>query len=174
MFSVGGVDQCQECNFPFLIMDDACAWWPLPLMGVMVAALLLLASFLGSWLRRRRLRKQAQLKSDVAARYSMLYRDLWDELEDVVAKHTLDLKRLGVNQEEVDRRVVDMRAQQSSRAGVSMRYLLSSEFDMLAQTRTSTMDPSFEEMKTSFWLPGTCWAWLRRLELRLTSLRGTQ
>ena len=130
-------------------------WWHMPLIAIGIVAFLLLARFSLQRLLQRRLRKRDRLKAEVESRYDMLYRELWDETKDTASRHTAGLKELGVTHEEVTGRVAQMRAQQSSSAGVSMRYLLSSEFEHLARSRTSILDPSFEEMKTPFWPLGS-------------------
>ena len=62
------------------------------------------------------------------------------------------LRRLGVEEKEVEKRLTALRALQSERAGVSLRYLLSGDFAELAQQRTGIGNPTFMDMKTSFWL----------------------
>ena len=80
--------------------------------------------------------------------------ELWDETPSLVSNFTSAMGSLGIGCEEVAARVAEMRAEQSASAGVSMRYLLSREFQELARERTSLDDPSFEQMKAPFWLPG--------------------
>ncbi|CAE7255411.1 unnamed protein product [Symbiodinium necroappetens] len=61
------------------------------------------------------------------------------------------LADLGVDGINLAQRVTGMRARQSETAGVSMRYVLSDDFQTLATMRTGLADPSFNDMKV-FWL----------------------
>ncbi|CAE7724031.1 unnamed protein product [Symbiodinium microadriaticum] len=78
--------------------------------------------------------------------------DLWQELPGTVAEYSSRLEKLGVDKAEVTKELASMRARQSKSAGVSMRYLLSEEFTSLARQRTGMRDPTFNDMKSAFWL----------------------
>lgn len=60
--------------------------------------------------------------------------------------------KLGLSSGELEMRLSQLLKVQSERAGVSMRYLLSSSFAELARQRTGKENPSFIEMKDAFWL----------------------
>lgn len=81
-----------------------------------------------------------------------LYDQLWDEQPNTVATYAEKLRRLGVDKTNLQHTLSNMLALQSQRAGVSMRYLLSTEFAQLAMQRTGKDDPTFNDMKTAFWL----------------------
>ena len=154
-FSPGAVDVCQECSFPFVILADYdCIWWHLPLLAVGLAAIFLAGRFLANAAAKRRLRKKQRWEAAVAKLCDSFRGELWDETPSLVSNFTSAMGSLGIGCEEVAARIAEMRAEQSASAGVSMRYLLSREFQELARERTSLDDPSFEQMKTPFWLPG--------------------
>ena len=67
-------------------------------------------------------------------------------------RYSVRLENLGVDKAEVTKHVASMRACQSKSAGVSMGYLLSEEFTTLARQRTGMSDPTFNDMKSAFWL----------------------
>ena len=60
--------------------------------------------------------------------------------------------KLGLSSGELEMRLSQLLKVQSERAGVSMRYLLSTSFAELARQRTGKENPSFIEMKDAFWL----------------------
>jgi len=146
-FSPGGVAACEDCHFPRLLVDDVCVWWHIPPLAVGIAAIMVAGSVLFRMFARKRLRKQ---QAEIQVAYSKLYAGLWDEISGI-GIDTSELQKLGVDPAEVATELAVMRARQSSCAGVSMGYLLSEEFRLLAETRTALVDPTFEQMKSGFW-----------------------
>ena len=138
-------DVCVACHFPLLLFEDGCIWWHLPLIAVGVASLMVA---LGLFCSHRRSRKKAKLDNVMTC----LYRDLWQEDEGTIELYTERLGKLGVSKAAVQEQVDEMRSAQSKQAGVSMRYLLSDSFAVLAAERTGKSDPSFIDMKDGFWL----------------------
>ena len=98
-----------------------------------------------SYRRRRRAAKAEKLMT-------RLFQDLWDEGPDTAAHYQRLLRGLGVDKATVDERVQEFRRLQSQTSGVSMSYLLSSDFSDLARQRTGQSDPTFNEMRDAFWL----------------------
>jgi len=125
------------CNLPWLLVDVDCIWWHLPLLMFAIIAFIVA----GGLLRRRW----------IECIFKKLDKDLWGNVPSDIQRHRVKLARLAVLRAEVDRRIVAMRKEQSEKAGVSMRYLLSDEFLQLAAQRTCKSDPTFMEMKTAFW-----------------------
>ncbi|CAE7896763.1 BGLU42 [Symbiodinium necroappetens] len=144
-YALPSSDVCVTCNFPLLAFEDGCIWWHLPLIAVGVASLMVA---LGLFRSHRRARKRVKLDNIMTC----LYRDLWQEDEGAIELYTERLGKLGVSKAAVQEQVDEMRAAQSRLAGVSMRYLLSDSFAMLATERTGKSDPSFVDMKDGFWL----------------------
>ena len=99
------------------------------------------------WKKRRKARTTACVDETMAT----LYEELWEESDETIAKYSGILADLGVDAKDVSTRVTGMRARQSETAGVSLRYVLSEEFEQLATKRTGHADPSFNDMKV-FWL----------------------
>ena len=77
---------------------------------------------------------------------------LWSEQHDMVQQNIRELCQLGMTEGEALQTVQQIRARQSMRAGVSLRYLLSMNFLRLACSRTGLADPTFNDMKEAFWL----------------------
>ncbi|CAE7670442.1 unnamed protein product, partial [Symbiodinium pilosum] len=69
-----------------------------------------------------------------------------------VDKHVAILQKLGMKPAETEQKVSKMMANQSLIAGVSIRYLLSESFSHLAKQRTGLANPTFNDMKSAFWL----------------------
>ncbi|CAE7470005.1 unnamed protein product [Symbiodinium necroappetens] len=140
--SVFGV--CEECVFPFVIVNDVCELWPLPTVFA-AAALALLALWV--CISNYKARTEAEIKHalDVA------YRDLWDEHPEI-EKHAAILQFLGMKRMQVQQKLAEMQAQQSLLAGVGLHYLLSEDFASVARERTKKQDPSFNDMKDAFWM----------------------
>ena len=66
------------------------------------------------------------------------------------ARCTSKLRHLGLKNPE--QKIAELRAKQSELAGVSLDYLLSDDFASLARSRTMLDNPTFFDMKSSFWL----------------------
>eukprot|EP00434_Breviolum_minutum_P016766 symbB.v1.2.014788.t2/scaffold1087.1/size167708/6 len=148
-YSVSGTDTCYSCDVPLLLVDNDCVWWHLPLLAVGVSCVLVAFRLVFAVLRSRRERKVERILAE-------LYRDLWDAptadaQPDVVDQYSEKLRRLGLGKFTVQKELTAMRALQSKRAGVSLGYLLSLDFEQLATQRTGKENPSFEDMKTGFW-----------------------
>eukprot|EP00435_Cladocopium_sp_Y103_P060024 s356_g21.t1 len=144
-YSVSGMDICLECHLPLVLHDNNCVWWHLPLVALGLAALVVAARLLFGCFRARRAKKIERILEET-------YDELWDEGPNTVALSTQKLQRVGLHQSQIQQHLSAMRAQQSQRAGVSMRYLLSAEFTKLATERSGQEDPTFIELKTAFWL----------------------
>jgi len=127
------------------LVDNDCVWWHLPLLALGVSCFIVAFRLLVALLRSRRDRKVEQILAE-------LYRDLWDGQPDVVDQYSEKLRRLGLDKFSVQKELTAMRALQSERAGVSLGYLLSLDFEQLATQRTGKENPSFVDMKTGFWL----------------------
>ena len=82
----------------------------------------------------------------------LLEEELWDEQDDAISRYVDLLLDLGMSRETVESEIRKIRAEQSAAAGVSLRYILSVEFDELASSRTGKTNPTFNEMKEAFWL----------------------
>ena len=136
---------CQACNLPCLVFQDACIWWHIPLIALAVGCLSVLLKLFAVHRRSRKAK-------DIAALMDTLYHDLWDETPDIVSKYVLKLQRLGSGAADIEKRLAKMRALQSCRAGVGLRYLLSDAFLHQARQRTGLDNPTFLDMKTAFWL----------------------
>jgi len=136
---------CTACNPPLMMIDANCVWWHLPLLAVVVAGVLVGARV---WLSYRR----GCRKKEIEQIFKLLETDFWDGAASTALRHCTNLQRLGVHWAEVERRIAAIRKNQSEKAGVSMRYLLSPEFQQLAIQRTGKSDPTFIEMQSSFWL----------------------
>eukprot|EP00434_Breviolum_minutum_P032735 symbB.v1.2.028948.t1/scaffold3120.1/size63130/3 len=136
-FAADGADHCTACRLPLILVDVHCVWWHLPLLMFAVIAFIVA----GGLLRRRW----------IESIFKKLDKDLWGNVPGDIQRHRAKLARLAVLRAEVDHRIVAMRKEQSEKAGVSMRYLLSDEFLQLAAQRTCKSDPTFMEMKTAFW-----------------------
>ena len=80
-----------------------------------------------------------------------LYEDLWEEQPGTVNQYAARLHHLGMSEVEVLVQVQEMRRNQSEKAGVSLRYLLSDEFALLASSRTGLENPTFHDMREAFW-----------------------
>ena len=76
--------------------------------------------------------------------------ELWDERVDTVEHFTLTLRPFGWTPSEVESKAQQIRAEHSRCAGVNLRYLLG-DFAALAQSRAGKDDPTFIELKESFW-----------------------
>jgi len=149
-YSQSGYEKCQVCQPPLLMVDDTCIWWHMPLI-----ALALVALFLAIQLVAKRVRKRhtVQMKEHLAKRDTLMQEleaALW--LEPHVEKKASELESLGMTPGEVAEHLRALRAEQSLKAGVSLRYLLSGDFEDLARGRTQLEDPSFNDMKPAFWL----------------------
>ncbi|CAE7488453.1 unnamed protein product [Symbiodinium natans] len=144
-YSPGGTLTCHACHLPLMVVDNQCAWWHLPLLAVGIASAVVAARLVAARVRARR-------ASQIETRMKMLYDDLWEDLPGTIQQHATKLQHLGVDPAAFECDIASMRALQSERAGVSMRYLLSSEFMELATKRTGKGNPSFIDMKTAFWL----------------------
>jgi len=144
-YSTAGVDLCLACDLPLLLVDNDCVWWHLPLLALGTGVLLVAARLVVSHIRSRRARKAERVMDE-------LYEKLWDEQPDTMARYARKLQRLGIDKSTLGKKMFTMRALQSERAGVSIGYLVSSDFTQLAVQRTGKPDPSFMDMKTAFWL----------------------
>ncbi|CAK9111010.1 Beta-glucosidase 42 [Durusdinium trenchii] len=144
-YSVSGVDNCLTCNLPSLVVDNRCVWWHLPLLALGFGGLAVASRFAWLWIRSRRTKKMERI-------LEKFYEVLWEDEPNGLATYTEKLHRLGLGKQEMETKISAMRALQSQRAGVSIGYLLSAEFAQLAVQRTGQDDPTFIDMKTSFWL----------------------
>lgn len=144
-YSTSGVDQCVACSFPLALVDNHCVWWHLPLLALGLGGFVVAARLLWSVLRARRAQRIERVLEEV-------YEHLWDERPQIMSTYSKKLSRLGLLATELEQHLADMRALQSKRAGVSLRYLLSADFAQLAMQRTGRDDPTFMDMKSAFWL----------------------
>ena len=135
-----------ECRFPLIEIDDSCAWWHLPLIFASLFSCCVLC-FWGSFQR-----KSHEDKKRLKAVLDELYEDLWEEQPGTVNQYAARLHHLGMSQVAVLVHVREMRRNQSEKAGVSLRYLLSDEFALLASSQTGLENPTFYDMKEAFWL----------------------
>ena len=138
-------DECVACTFPRLVHEDHCIWWHLPLAAVGAGCLMVSAHLFAVHRRAKRMAKIEEVKK-------CLYHDLWTEEADTLTEHSQALTKLGLSKIAIEGHFAEVRAVQSRVAGVSMRYLLSDGFAQLARERTGRTDPSFMDMKSSFWL----------------------
>lgn len=145
---------CRSCKFPYVFLNGGCIWWHWP---VIVAGLLVLLGLLrktASSMKKRRWRKLRERLGKVESIMRGLEWELWDEQPDTVARYVTILEALDVSAAEVFEKIANIRAAQSLRSGVSLRYLLSSDFARLASDRTGERNPTFNRMKETFWLQG--------------------
>jgi len=145
---------CRSCKFPYVFLNGVCIWWHWP---VIVAGLLVLLGLLrktASSMKKRRWRKLRERLGKVESIMRGLEWELWDEQPDTVDRYVTILEALDVSAAEVFEKVGLIRAAQSQRSGVSLRYLLSSDFARLASDRTGERNPTFNRMKETFWLQG--------------------
>ena len=77
--------------------------------------------------------------------------EMWNEADDTVERFIPILRQHGLSQSQVLDQAQEIRKRQSSSAGVSLQYLLSSHFEELATSRTGLENPTFHDMKTGFW-----------------------
>ena len=138
-------DACVACSLPSLLHDDDCIWWHLPLLVVGAACVMVAGGVFNVYRRAKRRVRIDKVKG-------CLYLDLWSEDADTVQRYAQALTQLGISMTDIDSHIVEVRAEQSRVAGVSMRYLLSDGFAQLAKQRTGQSDPSFMDMKSGFWL----------------------
>ena len=150
-FSPGHVDTCESCQLPLILYRNQCIWWYLPLSAVAVACFLAAVRFATTSLDKAKARRLARKAAKVDEALAMLYQELWEELPDTINRYSAMLQNLGYDVAKLPKEIAGMRAQQSERAGVSMRYLLSEDFAELAAARTRKADPTFTDMK-AFWL----------------------
>ena len=78
--------------------------------------------------------------------------EMWDEADDTVERFIPIFRQHGMSQSQVLDQAQEIRKRQSSLAGVSLEYLISSHFKELATSRTGLENPTFTDMKTGFWL----------------------
>ncbi|CAE7262880.1 unnamed protein product [Symbiodinium sp. CCMP2456] len=145
---------CRSCKFPYVFLNGGCIWWHWP---VIVAGLLVLLGLLrktASSMKKRRWRKLRERLGKVESIMRGLEWELWDEQPDTVDRYVTILEALDVSAAEVFEKMANIRAAQSLRSGVSLRYLLSSDFARLASDRTGERNPTFNRMKETFWLQG--------------------
>ena len=140
-----GSQTCLPCQWPLLVVEEGCAWWHLLAAAGCLTLLMVSLGYVVSYRRRRRAAKAEKLMTQ-------LFQDLWDEGPDTAAHYQRLLRGLAVDKATVDERIQEFRRLQSQTGGVSMRYLLSSDFNDLARQRTGQSDPTFNEMKDAFWL----------------------
>ncbi|CAE7546328.1 unnamed protein product [Symbiodinium sp. CCMP2456] len=140
-----GSQTCLPCQWPLLVVEEGCAWWHLPAAAGCLALLIVILGFVFSYRRTRRAAKAENLMAQ-------LFQDLWDEGPNTAVQYQRLLRGLGVDKATAAGRIQEFRRLQSQRGGVSMSYLLSSDFRDLAQKRTGQSDPTFNEMKDAFWL----------------------
>ena len=138
-------DACVACSLPSLLHDDDCIWWHLPLLVVGAACVMVAGGVFNVYRRAKRRVRIDKVKG-------CLYQDLWSEDAGTVQRYAQALIQLGISMTDIDSHIVEVRAEQSRVAGVSMRYLLSDGFAQLAKQRTGQSDPSFMDMKSRFWL----------------------
>lgn len=136
---------CVACDLPLLLLDNDCVIWHLPVLAVGIVSLGIIGRFM---LLYRRGRRAARIEVVMKE----LYEDLWEEEPNNISKYSQKLRKLGLSSGELEMRLSQLLKVQSERAGVSMRYLLSSSFAELARQRTGKENPSFIEMKDAFWL----------------------
>ena len=138
-----------DCDRPWrLPVGKTCIWWHwLIILSIpMVSALTLLPK---SVIKRRRHQIQKFIDEEMEI-LTHLAEELWDERVDTVEHFTLTLRPLGWTPSEVESKAQQIRAEHSRCAGVSLRYLLG-DFAALAQSRAGKDDPTFVELKESFW-----------------------
>ena len=97
-------------------------------------------------------RRHERIGDKINKRFETVFQEMWDEANCTLDVHAQFLFKHGYSQSEFHSCLSKIRARQSEMAGVSLRYLLSKEFAELARGRTHLTDPSFKEMKVSFWL----------------------
>ena len=144
-YSVSGANTCLACNLPLALVDNECVWWHLPVLALALSALTVAVHLLFRCLRSRREKKITRVMEEV-------YDELWDEEPAMVATYTEKLVSLGLPKVQIQQTFCEIRALQSERAGVSIRYLLSGEFTQLAADRSGKDEPTFMDLKTAFWL----------------------
>jgi len=132
-----------------MLYDHGCELWPWPVLILSVVSLFVAVQVGVAWWRAR---KAVKLAAEIKTVKVRMYADLWQEQPRTVAEYSARLEKLGVDEAELTKEVAAMRARQSKIAGVSMRYLLSQEFTSLARQRTGMNDPTFNDMKSAFWL----------------------
>ena len=138
-----------ECSFPLIELSEGCMWWHLPLM---VAAALPPSCGLCIclyFIRRRLLLRRDRRKKACLDEFDD---EMWDEADDTVERFIPIFRQHGMSQSQVLDQAQEIRKRQSSLAGVSLEYLISSHFKELATSRTGLENPTFTDMKTGFWL----------------------
>eukprot|EP00434_Breviolum_minutum_P019284 symbB.v1.2.016996.t1/scaffold1310.1/size127145/10 len=93
-----------------------------------------------------------EVAQELKQRLAQLELELWQQENDTVERYIRILCELGMPADQVVQKVQQIRTRQSERAGVSLCYLLSHEFARLASARTGLANPTFNDMKESFWL----------------------
>ena len=142
-----GSQTCLPCQWPLLAVEEGCVWWHLLASAGCLLVITVILGCVVSYCRRRRAVKAEKLMTQ-------LFEDLWDEGPDTAVQYQRLLRGLGVDKATVSRRIREFRKLQSQTGGVSMSYLLSSDFRDLARLRTGQSDPTFNDMKEAFWLSG--------------------
>ena len=138
-----------DCDRPWSWpVGKTCIWWHwlIILIIPMVSALTLLPK---SVIKRRRHQIQTLIDAEMEI-LTRLAEELWDERVDTVEGFTLTLRPFGWTPSEVESKAQQIRAEHSRCAGVSLQYLLG-DFAALAQSRAGKDDPTFVELKESFW-----------------------
>lgn len=141
-----------DCHIPWMVpvgkTGKTCIWahWLSILVIPMVSALTVLPK---SVIKRRRHQIQKFIDEEMEI-LTHLAEELWDERVDTVEHFTLTLRPFGWTPSEVESKAQQIRADHSRCAGVSLRYLLG-DFAALAQSRAGKDDPTFINLKESFW-----------------------
>jgi len=87
----------------------------------------------------------------IAEAETVLADAIWKGCGKAKADARRSLLNLGWTSSQFEAKVGDLECSQSENAGVSVAYLLSSDFRQLAQDRTGKTDPTFLDMKDPFW-----------------------
>eukprot|EP00931_Biecheleriopsis_adriatica_P104297 TRINITY_DN78981_c0_g1_i1.p1 TRINITY_DN78981_c0_g1~~TRINITY_DN78981_c0_g1_i1.p1 ORF type:complete len:879 (-),score=106.28 TRINITY_DN78981_c0_g1_i1:7-2619(-) len=105
------------------------------------------------FIRRRsglKVQENSRCKREEAVSLSDLQAALWEGNDDLLEAAKEQLLKSGWNRGDLDNFCASSVVDQSVNAGVSVEYLLSDEFQSLARKRTGADNPSFYDLKDSF------------------------
>eukprot|EP00747_Dinoflagellata_sp_TGD_P073700 gnl/TRDRNA2_/TRDRNA2_158022_c0_seq2.p1 gnl/TRDRNA2_/TRDRNA2_158022_c0~~gnl/TRDRNA2_/TRDRNA2_158022_c0_seq2.p1 ORF type:complete len:516 (+),score=91.24 gnl/TRDRNA2_/TRDRNA2_158022_c0_seq2:213-1550(+) len=148
---------CAECDMLYRSpsgQDGPCEVDPLAVLllaGIIVVLICPVCCAGSIWMRRKKKqRKQAKVEELLES----WKQSMWDQDAQGEAHISETLKKYGWSAEMIDNERKQILQEQSNQAGVSVAYLFSDEFEQLATTRTDKPDPTFADMKPTFWYDG--------------------
>ncbi|CAE8627863.1 unnamed protein product [Polarella glacialis] len=148
--SAGGACVCQDgwegvsCEIPRATSSDT--------MTIVVAVLgaVIAAAAFATLVRLYYRRSQRKLQAQLAALFAILHDAHWMRDSQRVSQAWKSLQNFGYTPARASEEVARRSKAQSEEAGVCVAYLLSQDFADLARSRTDKEDPTFYDMKDTF------------------------